>query len=162
IPLAGMKMSEGVSGFPSGLFLTLVGVTLLFSQARVNGTLDRISAIGVSHARGRAGAIPTGFFLLALAVASVGPGSLASPALAATGAAGMSAYLMELMVCCGANAGALSPFAPTGIIANGLMTRIGIPDAQWSNYLGLLISQTVVGFGGYFLLGGTALLRQGK
>jgi len=56
----------------------------------------------------------------------------------------------------------LSPFAPTGIIANGLMAKIGIEGAQWSNYLSLLVSQAFVGFAGYFLLGGTRLLREGK
>ncbi len=168
VPLAGLKVTAVASGFPAGLFLTLVGVTLLFSQARINGTLDRISALAVSHARGRVGVIPIIFFLLALVFASVGPGNIASTALlapvamAAAGRAGVPAFLMAVMVCCGANAGALSPFAPTGIIANGLMAKIGIEGAQWSNYLSLLVSQSFVGFAGYFLLGGTRLLREGK
>jgi len=167
VPLAGLKVSAVVSGFPAGLFLTLVGVTLLFSQARVNGTLDRISALAVSHARGKAGVIPIIFFLLALVFASIGPGNIAATALlapvamAAAGRAGVPAFLMAMMVCCGANAGALSPFAPTGIIANGLMAKIGIEDAQWTNYSSLLVSQAFVGFAGYFLLGGTRLLRTG-
>jgi di/tricarboxylate transporter len=167
VPLAGLKASAVVSGFPAGLFLTLVGVTLLFSQARVNGTLDRISALAVSHARGKAGVIPIIFFLLALVFASIGPGNIAATALlapvamAAAGRAGVPAFLMAMMVCCGANAGALSPFAPTGIIANGLMAKIGIEDAQWTNYSSLLVSQAFVGFAGYFLLGGTRLLRTG-
>ena len=165
VPLAGLKASAVAAGFPAGLFLTLVGVTLLFSQARINGTLDRISALAVSHARGRAGVIPIIFFLLALVFASIGPGNIASTALlapvamAAAGRAGIPAFLMAVMVCCGANAGALSPFAPTGIIANGLMAKIGIEVAQWSNYLSLLVSQAFVGFAGYFLLGGIRLLR---
>ena len=168
VPLAGMKTSGVVAGFPTSLFITLVGVTLLFAQARVNGTLDRISALAVRHARGRPGMIPIVFFLLALVFSSIGPGNIASTALlapvamAAAGRAGIPAFLMALMVCCGANAGALSPFAPTGIIANGLMAKIGIENAQWSNYLGLLFSQAFVGFGGYFLLGGARLLREGK
>lgn len=168
IPLAGLKMSAVVGGFPTGLFLTLVGVTLLFGQARANGTLDRVSSLAVSRARGRPGMIPIVFFLLALVFASVGPGNIAATALlapvamAAAGRAGVSPFLMALMVCCGANAGALSPFAPTGIIANGLMTRIGIESPQLSNYLGLLVSQSFVGFGGYLMLGGVRLLREGK
>ena len=168
VPLAGLKVSAVAAGFPAGLFLTLVGVTLLFSQARINGTLDRISALAVSHARGRAGVIPIIFFFLALVFASIGPGNIASTALlapvamAAAGRAGIPAFLMAVMVCCGANAGALSPFAPTGIIANGLMAKIGIEGAQWSNYLSLLLSQAFVGFAGYFLLGGTRLLREGR
>lgn len=168
IPLAGLKFPAIVAGFPASLFLTLVGVTLLFSQARINGTLERISALAVGHARGRAGVIPVIFFFLALVFASIGPGNIASTALlapvamAAAGRAGVPAFLMAIMVCCGANAGALSPFAPTGIIANSLMSKIGIEGAQWTNYFNLLVSQAVVGFAGYFLLGGLRLLREGR
>ncbi|MGH8759689.1 MAG: SLC13 family permease, partial [Burkholderiales bacterium] len=96
-----------------------------------------------------------------------GPGNIAATALlapvamAAAGRAGVPAFLMAIMVCSGANAGALSPFAPTGIIANDLMGKIGIEGAQWTNYLSLLVSQAFVGFAGYLLLGGTRLLREG-
>ena len=135
---------------------------MFFSQARVNGTLERVSAVAVSLARGRPGVIPIIFFLLALAFASVGPGNIAAVALlapvamAAAGRAGIPAFLMALMVCCGANAGALSPFAPTGIIANGLMAKIGLQGTQWINYVSVLAAQAFVGFAGYFLLGGYA------
>jgi Na+/H+ antiporter NhaD/arsenite permease-like protein len=65
------------------------------------------------------------------------------------------------MICSGANAGALSPFAPTGIIANGLMANIGIEGVQWRNYFSLLAAQSFVGFAGYFLFGGAKLLFGG-
>jgi di/tricarboxylate transporter len=164
VMLGGMKMQIVVAGFPAGLFLTLVGVTLLFSQARVNGTLERVSAAAVQLARGRRGVIPIIFFCLALVFASIGPGNIAATALlapvamATAGRAGIPAFLMAMMICSGANGGALSPFAPTGIIANGLMANIGLVDVQWSNYLNLLMAQAFVGFAGYFLLGGTKLL----
>ena len=134
--LGGMKLQAVVAGFPAGLFLTLLGVTLLFSQARVNGTLDRVAAVAIQCARGRAGIIPIVFFFLALVFASIGPGNIAATALlapvamAAAGRAGVPAFLMAIMVCSGANAGALSPFAPTGIIANGLMANIGLEGVQ--------------------------------
>ena len=41
--LKGLKLQEVVGGFPSSLFLTLVGVTLLFAQAQTNGTLDKVA-----------------------------------------------------------------------------------------------------------------------
>ena len=34
--LAGQPFNEVLAGFPTGLFLTLAGVTLLFTQAKVN------------------------------------------------------------------------------------------------------------------------------
>jgi Na+/H+ antiporter NhaD/arsenite permease-like protein len=162
--VGGIKVNQIAAGFPTGLFLTLLGVTLFFSQARANGTLDRISTFAVALAKGRAGVIPVVFFVLALTFASIGPGNIASVALlaplamAAAGRAGVPAFLMAIMVCCGANAGALSPFAPTGVIAGGLMANIGLENTQWSNYFSLLASQAIVGFAGYFALGGMRLL----
>ena len=44
--VADMSAREVMAGFPARLFLTLVGVTLLFSQARANGTLDLIAHSG--------------------------------------------------------------------------------------------------------------------
>jgi di/tricarboxylate transporter len=163
--LAGdMKVSAVTAGFPSGLFITLVGVTLFFSQARANGTLERVAASAIGLVRGHAGLIPIVFFSLALAFASVGPGNIAAVALLApvamltAGRAGIPAFLMAIMVCCGANAGALSPFAPTGIIANGLMAKIGLAGTQWTNYFNALAAQTFVAFAGYLMFGGLRLL----
>ena len=44
--------------------------------------------------------------------------------------AGIPLFLMAIMVGNGANAGSLSPFAPTGIIVNGLMARNGLPGLR--------------------------------
>lgn len=165
--LGDMKLQSVVGGFPAGLFLTLVGVTLLFSQARANGTLERVAAAALRLARGRAGVVPIVFFALALVFASIGPGNIAATALlapvamAAAGRAGVSPFLMAIMVCTGANAGALSPFAPTGIIANGLMASIGLEGVHWRNYCNALIAQSFVGFAGYFVFGGARLLLAG-
>lgn len=161
--LGGMSLGDIVSGFPTQLFLTLVGVTLLFTMARVNGTLDRIAAQAVKLCRGNAGTIPIMFFIVSLALATIGPGNIATCALmapmamAVAGRAGIPAFLMAIMVGNGSNAGSLSPFAPTGVIVNGLMARIGIPGMEWQTYLNNLVAHAAVGFGGYFLLGGWRL-----
>jgi di/tricarboxylate transporter len=163
----GMKVSEVASGFPSSLFLVLVGVTLLFSQAKVNGTLDQIAKRSVRLARGNPGVIPLVFFFLAMAIASIGPGNIAATAMLApiamsiAGEAGISAFLMTVMVATGANSGALSPFAPTGIIANGLLARIGLTGVEWPTFINNFVAESFVGIGGYFLLGGTRLLARG-
>ena len=165
-PLTGaLSVREVVAGFPSSLFLTLVGVTLLFAQARANGTLDRVAALALRLARGRAGWVPVIFFALALVFSSIGPGNIAAVALlapvamATAGRAGVSAFLMAVMVCTGANAGAFSPFAPTGIIANALLAGIGLEGLEWRNYFNALVAQSFVGFAGYLLFGGAGLLR---
>ncbi len=164
--LKGLKLQEVVGGFPSSLFLTLVGVTLLFAQAQTNGTLDKVAQRAIHLARGNAGLIPIIFFVLALVVSGVGPGNIAAVALlapvamAVAGRAEISAFLMAIMNCNGAGAGSLSPFAPGGVIANGLMTKAGMPDAAWPNFYNTLLAQSVVAFAGYFVFGGLKLFKR--
>jgi di/tricarboxylate transporter len=164
--LAGMRLDEVLATFPTQLFLTLVGVTLLFAQAQLNGTLGKIAQAAVRVCRGNVGLIPIMFFLLGCGIGSLGPGNvagaamLAPMAMAAAARASIPAFLMALMVGNGAQASALSPFAPTGIIANGLLVKIGLGGHEWWWYWTNLVAHAAVGFGGYFLLGGLKLFRR--
>jgi di/tricarboxylate transporter len=166
--LGGMGVADVAAGFPVQLFLTLAGVTLLFTQAQVNGTLDKIAHVAVRSCRGNVGVIPAGFFLLAAGLASMGPGNIATAALLApmamgvAGRVGVPAFLMAIMVGTGANAGALSPVAPTGVIVNGLMERIGLGGLEWITYRNNLVAHAAVAFGGYLLFGGWRLFRLGS
>src|SRR3990172_3597478 len=67
----GMSLGDVTSAFPLHLFLTLCGVTLLFSQAQVNGTLERVAQHAVRLCKGHAGLVPMMFFALAATLASV-------------------------------------------------------------------------------------------
>ena len=162
----GMKVSEVAGGFPAGLFVTLVSVTLFFSQANVNGTLNKLTKSSVKLARGNLGMIPVIFFFLAAGLASIGAGNIATTALLApvammvAGRMGISAFLMTICVCCGANAGALSPVAPTGVIANQQLARIGITGQEWPTFFNNFIAEGFVGLAGYFLLGGYKLFSK--
>jgi Na+/H+ antiporter NhaD/arsenite permease-like protein len=161
-----MRVAEVAAGFPSALFLILVGVTLLFSQANVNGTLDKLARRSVKLARGNLGMIPIMFFLLATALATIGAGNIATVAMlapvamAVAGNLGISAFLMTLVVCCGANSGALSPFAPTGVIANGLLARIGITGQEWPTFFNNFLAEGFVGLAGYMIFGGYKLFSR--
>ena len=162
----GMKVADVAAGFPTNLFLILVGVTLLFSQGSVNGTLDKVAKQSVKLARGNVGVIPVLFFFLAAGLATIGAGNIATTALLApvamtvAGNLGISGFLMTVVVCCGANSGALSPFAPTGVIANGLLARIGITGQAWPTFFNNFIAEGFVGLSGYFLLGGYKLFSR--
>lgn len=166
--IGGIPVNTVMGGFPSQLFLTLAGVTLLFALAQTNGTLVRLTHHAVHICRGNRGMIPIMFFLLGAGLSSMGPGNIATAALIAPLAmptaarAGIPLFLMAIMVGNGANAGALSPFAPTGIIVNGLMTRHGMPGMEWQTYVYLLLAHAGVAFAGYFLFGGLKLFSGGK
>ena len=165
--IAGMPVSVVMSGFPSQLFLTLTGVTLLFALAQTNGTLERITHHAVRLCRGNCGTIPVMFFLLGAGLSSIGPGNIATAALLAPIAmstaarAGIPLFLMAIMVGNGANSGGLSPIAPTGIIVNGLMARHGMPGFALETYAYNLLAHTLVAFAGYALFGGLKLFRAG-
>jgi Na+/H+ antiporter NhaD/arsenite permease-like protein len=161
--IGGMPIGTVMGGFPGQLFLTLAGVTLLFTLAQGNGTLDKLAHHAVRSCRGNRGVMPIMFFVLAAALASIGPGNIATAALMApmamttAGRVGIPFFLMAIMVGNGANAGSLSPFAPTGIIVNGVMARIGMPGYEAQTYLYNLLAHALVAFGGYFLFGGLKL-----
>ncbi len=129
---AGMRPDAVMAGFPVTLFLTLAGVTLLFSIAETNGTLEGLAHRAIKLARGNARVIPVLFFVVACALCSVGPGAISTVALLAPLAmavgqrVGISPFLTALMVANGANAGNLSPFSSVGIIANGAMAKTGL------------------------------------
>jgi len=159
----GLGLNDVLGGFPVQLFLTLAGVTLMFTMAQLNGTLDRVAHAAVRVCRGNAGLIPVMFFALACLIASVGPGNVATAAMMAPmamvvgGRAGIPPFLMAIMVGNGAQAGALSPFAPTGIIVTGLMNKIGLGGHELRTYIANLLAHALVAFGGYLLFGGWRL-----
>jgi Na+/H+ antiporter NhaD/arsenite permease-like protein len=161
--VGGQPVATIMNGFPSQLFLTLTGVTLLFALAESNGTLERITHHAVRVCHGNRGTIPIMFFALGAALSSMGPGNIATAALLAPLAMGTAAragiplFLMAIMVGNGANSGALSPFAPTGIIVNGIMAKNGLPGLELQTYLYNLLAHALVAFAGYALFGGLQL-----
>ena len=161
--IGGLPVNTVMAGFPSQLFLTLAGVTLLFAMAQSNGTLSQLTHHAVRVCRGNAGTIPIMFFVLAALLSSMGPGNIATAALlapiamATASRAGIPLFLMAIMVGNGANAGALSPFAPTGIIVNGIMAKYQMPGFETTAYLYNLGAHALMAFGGYALFGGLRL-----
>lgn len=166
--VGGLPLGDVIGGFPVQLFLTLVGVTLLFGMAHVNGTLERLAARAVALCSGNAGLITCMFFVIAAGLSTAGPGNIATAALLAPMAmavghrAMVPPFLMILMVGNGAQAGALSPFAPTGVIVNGVMDRIGLGGVEWQTYANNLIAHAAITFGAFFLFGGLRLFAGDK
>jgi Na+/H+ antiporter NhaD/arsenite permease-like protein len=163
--LGGMKVEALMGVFPSSLFLTLVGVTLLFGIAQHNGTLEALTRRAVRACGGNTALLPIVFFLLTAVVAGVGPGIIAASALVAplAMAVGVSArvpvFLMALMVGNGANAGNLSPFSAVGAIVQNSMVKAGIPYDAGQVFATNCVAHVLVAAGAYFLFGGLKLLR---
>lgn len=149
-----------LAGFPAELFVTLLGVTLLFTLAGVNGTLEQVARAAVGCCRGRAALVAPMFFALAAGLSTLGAGNIAAAALVAPMAAavaerlGISRLLMVIAVGHGAIAGGLSPFTPMGVIANTLLARMDLAGHEWTTYALNLAANLLVASGGYVLLRG--------
>ncbi|MGH9242628.1 MAG: SLC13 family permease, partial [Vicinamibacterales bacterium] len=162
----GLTVDQVIAGFPASLFLTLVGLMLLFSMAQVNGTLDRITYKTVRRVAATPGAIPFVFFVLTSVLAAIGPGHIAACALmaplamAAAGRYGIPPFLMAIMIANGASSGSLSPIAPTGVVVEGITTKIGLGDVRWAIFLNNFVAHVAIAWTAYLALGGWRLLRK--
>jgi di/tricarboxylate transporter len=158
--VAGWTADTVAAGFPTSLFITLAGVTLLFAVSDANGTIERVARRAMRLARGDARLVPVLFFLIAMTVSTAGPGAVASVALVAPIAmalgtqAGVPALLTALMVANGANAGNLSPFSAVGVIANTKMAGIGLGGHQWQVWGANFAAHTVVAAAAWAMFGG--------
>jgi len=163
--IAGINPNQVIAGFPSNLFLTLVGVTFLFTQAEVNGSLERVAAKVTRLAGGNAAWVVVLFFIFAAVLSTAGAGSLPTVALAAPLAmgaasrAGISPLLMAIMVCNGANAGNLSPISPIGVIVSQSLTQLGLAQYDWQMYSNHLLAHIVISAIVMIALGGWSTWR---
>jgi Na+/H+ antiporter NhaD/arsenite permease-like protein len=157
--MVGLPARDIVGGWPLGLFFMLLGMTLLFGIARVNGTLAILAERVVAATVGDTRLMPPVFFLLAGVIAAVGAGNIVVCAIvlpiALTVAVDhrISPLLMATMVIAGSNAGGLSPLAPTGIIANTLSAEQGF-DIAAGIFTKQIVGQTILAVILYVLLKG--------
>jgi di/tricarboxylate transporter len=155
---AGRPADAVLAGFPSALFVTLAGVTVLFTLAEVNGTVGLVARRLLGLARGRRRLVPVIIFLIACGIATVGPGAIVAVALVApvgmalSRRAGISPFLAALMIGNGANAGNLSPLSAVGIIANTRMASVGLGGHEWRVWAANFLAHSLVGIAAYLLL----------
>ena len=165
IPLAwavgvygGRPADAVLGGFPSALFVTLAGVTALFSLSEANGSIAGLAHRMLAVARGRHYLVAPIIFSIACLVATIGPGAIVSVAIVAPVAmaigrrAGLSPFLTSLMVANGANAGNLSPLSAVGIIANTRMAAAGLGGHEWKVFAANFLAHVAVGAAAFMLL----------
>ena len=162
---AGWKVDAVMATFPSSLFLTLLGVSVLFGVTQANGTMEAVAHATVRLLRGRAAALPILFFLLTCAISTAGPGAISATALMAPIAMGvavradMPVLLAALMVGNGANAGNLSPVGSIGMIVHSLMAKAGLGGYEWNVYAANFTAHALAALLAWTLFGGPALRR---
>ncbi|MDN7120957.1 anion permease [Nocardioides sp. ChNu-153] len=155
-------------GFPSALFVILVGVTYLFALAKNNGTVDWIVHAAVRAVGGRVALVPWAMFLVCAAVTSIGAVSPAAVAIVAPVAMGfalryqINPMMMGMMVVQGATAGSFSPIGIFGSITNGVVDQNDLPGNQLVLFLTTFTAAALIAAITYVAFGGRALIARGK
>ena len=162
---AGWRVDALMAVFPTSLFLTLLGVTLLFGAMTANGTTAVLTSRALRLCGGRVGWLPPLLFAIACLVSTLGPGAIAAVALlaplsmAAGVRAGVPPLLVALMIGNGANAGNLSPLSAVGVIVDTAMTKIGLAGYGWTVWATNFAAHVACGLIAWALFGGISLLR---
>jgi Na+/H+ antiporter NhaD/arsenite permease-like protein len=158
--IGGISVRDITGGFPTALFITLLGVMFLFSISQENGTLELLAKKTVSLAGKRTNLIPIIVFVFSTILAAVGPGtipvmSLMAPYTCALAASmGYSPLLLGATSVLGAAAGGISPIAPTGILGLTLAADQGITGIETAYFVNSIIAQSVYFIVLYFVLKG--------
>ncbi len=160
----GMDADQIIGGFPSSLFLTLVGITYLFAIAQNNGTVDLLVRGAVRLVRGRVALIPWVMFGITgvlTSIGALGPAAVAIVAPIALGFAArykINALLMGMMVIHGAQAGGFSPISIYGVTVNNIADKAGLTNSPLTLFLGSLLFNAAIGVLLFVFLGGRSLI----
>ncbi len=153
--LADLSAATVIGGFPTSLFLTLAGVTLLFAVAECNGTLACLAGYAMHLIRGNRLLMPLLFFVITCLLSAAGPGAISASALIIPMAMSIGMklrlppLLVALMVANGGNAGNLSPVSTVGIIANSRMALAGITDEAFKVFFANFAAHLLVSVAAY-------------
>jgi di/tricarboxylate transporter len=157
-----------LAGFPSGLFVILVGVTYLFALAKNNGTVDWIVHASVRAVGGRVALVPWAMFLVCAIVTAIGAVSPAAVAIVAPVAMGFAVryqihpVMMGMMVVQGATAGSFSPIGIFGSITNGVVESNDLPGSQTFLFFSTFLAATLIAAVTYVAFGGRTLIARGR
>ncbi len=129
--LSGLSMDEIFGFFPGSIFTIIVGITLLFGIARVNGTVDLLVGGALKLVRGKRWAIVWLMFFLGAGLMTMGSvlavGMLAPIAMPIAKRYKIDPLLMGMMISHGVLGAAFSPITVYGAFTNGWLQSAGLP-----------------------------------
>lgn len=171
--IGGISSKTILSGFPSSLFLTLLGTMFFFSLLQENKTLELLSKKIVSLVGKKHFLIPIIIYLVSYLMSAAGPGAISVQtvmiifAVALSSQMDASPILLGGMAVLGAVGGTASPIALTGILVSDLTAGIaGLENLAMPLFLGVTAANFLcavmlyIVFGGYRLRGNSDLREE--
>ncbi|MCI6260482.1 hypothetical protein FYJ74_07545 [Pyramidobacter sp. SM-530-WT-4B] len=162
VRLFGMNDRALIGAVSVSLFVTLVGITLLFAVITSTGALELLARKIIAGAGKRTWMIPILMYLAGFTIVAVGPGGVPAlaiiPPLAAAIAVevGYNPLMLALIGICGMTSGRFSPITPEGTIILSAVAKAGytgnVTPAIWVNavlYNLILAVVIYIAFKGY-------------
>lgn len=146
VRLFGMTDKDLIGGFSSSMFVTLVGITLLFATINATGALDLLARKIIALAGNKVWVIPIVIYIAGFVIAGVGPGAVPAlaiiPALGVTIAleVGYNPVMLALIGECGLMAGRMTPITPEAAIITAAAAESGLGNVMPA----ILACQTLV------------------
>lgn len=156
--IIGMTDKEIVKGLSASLFVTLTGITLLFSAVNETGALEMISGKITSLAGKRIWILPITCYLVGFVLALIGPGAIPPTTLAVTIsvsmaiAAGYNPVMMGVIAGMGLMGGRVSSITPEGNLVLTLAAEQNISGAVIAPVLLFQVVTTVIFALGIFFI----------
>lgn len=154
------KMNVLFAGFPTKLFLTLLGTMFFFCLLQENKTLELLSKKIVSLFQTRPFLMPIVIYVVSYMMSAAGPGAISVQSVMVIFAVSLavqmkaSAILMASMAILGAVGGTASPIALTGIIVTDLTAKMNVPGIATPVFYGVSLVNFLIAVVFYIALGG--------
>lgn len=157
-----------LGGFPSSLFLTLLGTMFFFSLLQENNTLELLSKKMVSLVGSKTFLIPVIIYAVSFILSAAGPGAISVQAVMIIFAVSLaiqmnaSPILMGGMAILGAVGGTASPIALTGILVRDLTAGTSIGGLAVPVFAGVSVVNFICAVVLYIVYGGFRLKSDAK
>lgn len=162
--IGGVSSKEILGGFPSSLFMTLLGTMFFFSLLQENHTLELLSKKMVGLVGKKHFLIPILIYLVSYLLSAAGPGAISVQTVMIIFAVALavqmdaSPILMGGMAILGAVGGTTSPIALTGILVKDLTTGMeGLENIATPVFFGVSAANFLCAVLLYILYGGFRL-----
>lgn len=147
--IGGVDISVIFSGFPSKLFITLLGTMFFFCLLQENGTLELLSKKVVALVGKHTYLIPIIIYVASYGLSAAGPGAISVQSVMIIFAVSLavemntSPILMASLAILGAVGGTASPIALSGIIVTDLTTELGMTGVAAPVFLGVSVANFI-------------------
>ena len=162
------KINALFAGFPTKLFLTLLGTMFFFCLLQENKTLELLSKKIVSLFKNKPFLMPIVIYVVSYVMSAAGPGAISVQSVMVIFAVSLavqmkaSAILMASMAILGAVGGTASPIALTGIIVTDLTAKMNVPGIATPVFYGVTLVNFLIAVIFYIALGGYKIKLDGS